>query len=725
MLKDFTPRLYQETIFNTATTKNTIVVLPTGMGKTAIALMMTAHRLSIYPNSKILILAPTKPLVEQHRTSFEQHCTMEGMTVFTGEISPEERKNQWEKSTIIFSTPQTIENDIINEKISLENVSLLVFDEAHRAIGDYAYPFIAKQYVQKSRFSRILALTASPGSETDKIADICKNLYIEAVEVRTDQDQDVAPYIQEINIQLIHVELTEGMKQAKKYVEACINSKLEHLKKYGGKINYYSKKELLGLQASIQKQLAMEGKSFLMLKCLSILAEIIKAQHALELIETQGTTSALNYMTRLYDEYGTTKVKAVKNLCEDLNFKSAYAKIQQLVEKNEEHPKLEALKKTLAEEFEKNKLTKTIIFTQYRDTAVKIKQEIAQVRGAVPEIFVGQAKKSGTGLSQKEQAAILDQFRDGLYNTLIATSVAEEGLDIPKVDSVIFYEPVPSAIRSIQRRGRTGRLEKGKVIMLITKDTRDEGYHWSAKGKEKKMQKTLQAMKKIIPEQPTLTQYQKQDLLVYADYREKGSAVIKELMQAGISIRLEMLEKGDFVISNKVGIEYKKTDDFVNSIIDGRLLQQLKEIRKFQKPLLLIEGEQDMYSIRNIHPNAIRGMLATITTSYGIPILQTKHAKETAELIIAIAKREQSIENKDHQPHQDKPQTQLKSQQEYIITSLPNIGINTAKELLKKFKSVKNIINATENELQQTEGIGEKTSKQIKEVTEKEYEEKT
>jgi len=98
----------------------------------------------------------------------------------------------------------------------------------------------------------------------------------------------------------------------------------------------------------------------------------------------------------------------------------------------------------------------------------------------VLKFLLGRRKKNGSGLSQKEQKKIIEEFSAGEINVLVATSIAEEGLDIPEVNSVVFYEPIASAIRSIQRRGRTARLSKGKLIMLITKDTKDEAYYFIA-----------------------------------------------------------------------------------------------------------------------------------------------------------------------------------------------------------------------------------------------------
>jgi Fanconi anemia group M protein len=147
MIKDFVPRLYQETIFSTTVSKNTLVVLPTGMGKTAIAMMLASFRLKQFPNSKILILSPTRPLINQHMTTFQKFMNIDEthFAVFSGEVTPEKRAEMWKEKQIIFSTPQGLENDIISSRIKLEDVSLLVFDEAHRAVGDYSYVFVAKQ----------------------------------------------------------------------------------------------------------------------------------------------------------------------------------------------------------------------------------------------------------------------------------------------------------------------------------------------------------------------------------------------------------------------------------------------------------------------------------------------------------------------------------------------------------------------------------------------------
>jgi len=728
MLKNFKPRLYQETIFSTTVRKNTLVVLPTGMGKSLLFVMLAAQRLKQYPDSKILILAPTKPLVDQHAETLKKSLDVKEIVVFTGLIRPKKREELWKEAKIICSTPQGLENDVINKKINLEEVSLLVFDEAHHATGDYSYVWLAKQYDKLARFPKILGLTASPGSDLEKIKEICQNLFIEEVEVRTNKDPDVEPYIQEVKNEWIKVQLPEEFNKIKKHLEDCYKSKLNEVQMYGYcRYTGLSKVELIKLQGQLQGRISSGEREFEILKSVSLIAEALKVQHALELLETQGVNSLNNYLHKLKKESLTTRVKAVKNLVIDRNFRSSLVLVDDLVERGVKHPKLIKLKEVVEEEV-KQEGVKMIVFTQFRDSASEIVKELNGIKEVEAKIFVGQLKKGETGLTQKEQKQVLDDFREGKFNVCVMTSVGEEGLDVPSVDTVIFYEPIPSAVRTIQRKGRTGRLEKGKVLVLMTEKTRDEGYRWSAFHKEKRMYRDLEKIKKDFSLKDngnvTLDKFVPKDkeVLIFADYREKRGGVVKELIDAGISLELKQLESADYVLSGRVGVEKKGVHDFVASIIDGRLLEQVKHLkRNFERSLLIIEGEEDIYTVRKVHANAIRGMLAAITIGYGVPVLYTKHAKDTAGLLAVIAKREQD-KGRDYSVHERKPLT-LPEQQEFIVSSLPGIGLNTAKVLLEKFGSIKVLVNASSEELMAVEGVGEKISTKIKEVLEGKYRE--
>lgn len=712
---------------------NCLIILPTGLGKTKTAILAAAQRLNSYPNSKILFLTVTKPLAEQIYNEVKECMDLDENTIvlFTGSISPKNREELWKNATVTISTPQCIENDVINGRISLEDVSLLIADEAHNAVKDYSYTWLVKQYHKKAKFPRIIGLTASPGSDLEKIQEVVKNLFIEEIEIRTDQDPDVKPYVQEIKMEWIKVSLPPAFLDVQKFLQDFLKERIEKLKKWGilrrTDLRYVSKTDLLKLQAQLRGRASSGEKDFVLWNAISVLAEIMKLHHGLELLETQGIVPLYKYMEKMQQESLTTKVKAVKNAVKDLNFRSALIKVQKLYEEKIEHPKLVELQKIVGKEIKEDKGTKIIVFNQYRDSALDIVEKLNCIEKVNAKLFVGQLKKGETGLSQKEQKEVLDEFRGGLFNVMVATSVGEQGLDIPQVDLVVFYEPIPSAIRHIQRRGRTGRHEKGRVIVLMTEKTRDEGYRWSAHHKEKRMYRILEDLKRNLKlgyekKETDLKSFLKEKKFkIFADYREKGSGVIKELVDLDMDLKLESLSNADYLLSSRVAVEFKTVQDFVQSLIDNRLLDQIKNLKNnFERPLVIVEGTEDIYSVRNVHPNAIRGMLATIAVSYGIPILFTKNFKETASLLQLIAKREQE-ETGSFTVHGIKKPMSIKEMQEYIVSALPGVGVALARPLLKEFKSIKKIVNADKKDLEKAEKIGPKKAKQINDIVNREY----
>jgi Fanconi anemia group M protein len=717
----FKPRLYQETIFSTTAAQNTLVILPTGLGKTAIAAMSAAHRLEQFPQSKILFLAPTKPLAEQHLHTFQELFLLppEQFVLFTGSVSPTKRKELWQHATFIFSTPQGMENDIISEKISLQDVSLLIFDEAHRTSGDYAYTYLAEQYHTLARQERILALTASPGSDKTRIQEVCELLFIQAIEVRSLNDADIQSYVQDMDINYVSVDLSPEFILIKKHLTNAYEQKISDAQKLGYlQQQEFTKTALLSLQGQLQGHIAQGDKSFELLKTISLLAEALKLQHALELCESQTLAALLHYLHSLQQLSLTSKTKAVQHLVQDVNFKSALIIAEHLFAEGKEHPKINILQDIITKEIILEKDKKIIIFTQFRDTALAIQQSLHTITSS--SLFVGQAKKKTTGLTQKQQKEMIDAFKEGRFSVLIATSVAEEGLDIPSVDLVVFYEPVPSAIRTVQRRGRTGRQESGRVCVLISKGTRDEGYRWSAHHKEKRMYRALEEMKQTFTgiikkkEHATISDYTER-ISIITDHREKGSPVMKHLLKEGVHLDLQQLSVGDYNISEDVVVEYKTVKDFVDSIIDGRLLAQLPKLRERLQPIIIIEGSEDLYTQRNIAPAAIRGMIAMIILSYRIPILRTTSATDTAGVLIALAKKTIRTDEKYYSGHVQKPWS-LHEQQEYVVASLPNIGPKLAAPLLKRFGSVLGVMQASVTELQEIELIGKKKAESIKEV---------
>jgi len=499
-LQGITPRDYQKNILKTCVEKNCLVVLPTGLGKTLIALMLTIKRMEKFPREKVVLLAPTKPLAEQHLNSFQKYLPelFADMQLFTGAVTANQRKKIWQTADIIFSTPQCVANDLKNKLYNLQDVCLLIEDEAHRCVKNYDYNYVAQIYKKQSENSRIIGLTASPGSETSKIKEICRNLSIEEVELRTRESKDVKPYLQELKFEKVIVDFLPELEEIRHVLKELFDRYIEELRRRKVLFGPCSKTLLIALQKKIMGTLARGNKNFNYMLGASACAQAIKLQHALELLETQTLFSFNKYLKNLFNQAAKKQSKGVVKLVSKPEFNFIYMSSNELLSKNIEHPKLEKLVEIVKQENSKDKKIKLIVFTQFRDTATTISKKLNEIKNINAKVFIGQAKKENMGLSQKEQKKIIEKFSSGEINCLVSTSIGEEGLDIPEVNAVIFYEPIPSAIRAIQRAGRTARLMKGKLIMLITKNTRDETFYYVSRSREKKMHTAIDSVKQSL-----------------------------------------------------------------------------------------------------------------------------------------------------------------------------------------------------------------------------------
>jgi Fanconi anemia group M protein len=747
-------RLYQQVLAAKVLKKgNSMIVAPTALGKTIIAALVSAERLKNIPSSKILMLAPSKPLAVQHEESLKEFLKAP-VNVLTGSITPVKRVDLWNKSQIISATPQTIESDLIAGRYNLKDVSLLIFDECHRGIGNYAYVYLADQYITEAVNPLILGLTASPGGEEDKISAVCQNLFINEVMVKTEEDVDVKPYFKPIEIKWVKVELGQEQKEIKKYLEKVLKNRLKGLKNFKiiPSISKVSKREILQARGKVQNKISKSTHPHRdCLLAISMLTAVISLQHSLELLETQGISNLYHYFQKLQKK----KTKASRGLFQNEDFNTTVQLTRQAYKENLEHPKIKKLIKILKKDLKKDQ--KIIVFSQYRDTVNDIQLK-CEDEGIKSVKFFGQASRDKEkGLTQKEQKKIIKDFKKGIYQVLISTSVAEEGIDIPSVDQVILYEPVPSEIRMIQRRGRTGRKTEGQMTVLMTKGTRDESYYYSSINKERKMKRQLKDFPQpemslkvdvsqnnvnvlddpnkalLVDENNNSNDLDESNIvdksnsspkndemtcktpIVFVDHRESKSGVVRELKNLGVQIKTSALTVADYQLSLDIAVERKSSQDFTSSIIDKRLYKQARDLSEnFNKPLIIIEGE-NLYGC-GLHPNAIRGALASLAVDFGIPIIPTRSPEDTAAMLHRLAVRECKKGPKDVPMQIGKKPLSLQEQQLFIIESLPNIGPVNARQLLKKFGSVKRIINASKEELTSVDGIGNITAEKIIDV---------
>jgi Fanconi anemia group M protein len=482
-------RDYQRRFVERALEANTLAVLPTALGKTVIAELVAAELLHRYPGCRILFMAPTKPLALQHRESVLKHLKLreDEVAAVTGETAA--RASVWGNSRVRFvtATPQTVWNDYRNGLVRLEEFALLIFDECHRSRSRYAYTRLAEEYIRRCPYPLILALTASPGSEEDKVVEVIKNLWIEQVVWMSEDDEEVSKYIPGIKVGWVRVKLPAEYEQIRDEIKRMIESVIAKLRESGllrMPIEAVNRKVLVGLMNRLRAEIdsGVKGPN---IHYMTLLSAALSLYHAQELIESQHVYSLKHYL----EEISRSELRSHKTIASTQDFRNLVRMVSQCTV---DHSKVDALASTLEVHFAEKPGDRVLVFANIRATAEVLVDRLRD-RGYRAALFIGRAEgKHGPRMSQDEQMRTLKAFREGVYNVLVATSVGEEGLDIPECGLVVFYEPAVSGIRYIQRRGRTGRKLPGKAVILVADKTVDEYYFREGYRRAKRMDKILQ-----------------------------------------------------------------------------------------------------------------------------------------------------------------------------------------------------------------------------------------
>jgi len=801
-------RQYQLRLAASARQGHTLVCLPTGLGKTTVSLLVTAYRLDEDLAGKSLLLAPTKPLVEQHADFYREALQVpdEEIVVFTGETRPDDREAAWNDARVVVATPQVVENDLVGGRISLRDVVHCTFDECHRATGDYAYTYIAERYHADAADPLVTAMSASPGGNEEEIRTVCENLGVGNVEVMTEDDADVGEHTYDTDVQWERITLPDDVLEIRDAVNEVIEDRLEKLRDLGvtkASSPDISQKDLNKIRARLQGLIDNDDSDGY--QGMSVHAEVMKLKRAVELVETQSVESVRRYFERQRNAANSTSAsKASQRLVSEPKVKQAMRTADDF---DGLHPKFRKARMLLAETLGIEGGDRVIVFTESRDTAEALTEFLGE--HFETRRFVGQGDADGSdGMTQKEQRETLDDFRSGEFEVLVSTSVAEEGLDVPEVDLVLFFEPVPTAIRSVQRKGRTGRQTEGKVVVLMAEDTRDEAYFWISRRREQEMEDELRELKGLADEletelggdqqaldefadeggeadgesmaaqstagdgaEPTtangggegdettadggdgqvgLDEFDAPDpesveaseddegvaarassdddgetVEVVVDQRELDSNIARELSKRdGVETRLETLSVGDYVLSDRVAVERKSHGDFMDTLLGGdrSIFEQAKDLtRHYTRPVLLLEGDGDLYAERNVHPNAIRAALASLAVDWGVSVVHTRSEDDTAEMVETIATREQTDNDREVSAHGEKAAKTLGEQQEYVVSAIADIGPVTARSLLDEFGSVEAVMTAGEDDLTEADGVGGVTAERIREVVGTDY----
>ncbi|RRJ29152.1 DEAD/DEAH box helicase [Halocatena pleomorpha] len=774
-------REYQLQLADTAYTQHTLVCLPTGLGKTTVSLLVTAYRLDACARSGpsdaqasdrtpvSLLLAPTKPLVSQHASFYREALSIpeEEIVVFTGAVSPEDRIDLWDRARVVVATPQVVENDLIGDRIDLTDVVHLTFDECHRATGEYAYNYIAERYHADAADPLVTGMSASPGGDNEEILTVCSNLGLTTVEVMTEDDADVNAFTYQTDVEWERIELPEEVIEIRDLLNGVIEDRLQRLKSIGVTETTSSglaQRELNEIRSKLQRLIDADKSDGY--EGMSAHAEIMRLRRAVELVETQSVESLRRYFERQRNGARSSGAsKAAQRFVSDPDVQAAMKRAETY---DDLHPKFRRARILLAQTLGINDGERVIVFTESRDTAETLTDFFSN--HFETRKFVGQSDTDGSdGMTQTEQQETLDAFRDGAFEVLVSTSVAEEGLDVPEVDLVLFYEPVPKGIRSIQRKGRTGRGREGHVVVLLAEDTRDEAFFWISRREEKRMEEELRSLKDgagelrdelgpstaetknsegqsdlesftAVPDgdasqtdsdrdagvASTASPTAENAVEIVIDQRELDATIARDLStRDGLTTRLETLDVGDYVLSDRVVVERKSVDDFLDTIVesDRSLFEQIRDAtRSYARPILIVEGEQTaLFERRNVHPNAIRGVLASLAVDFGISVLYTQDETGTADLLETIARREQEDTDRTVSVHGEKSTKTLTEQQEYVVSAIAEVGPVTATALLEQFGSVEAVMSASAEDLTSVSGVGDVTANRIRDVVGSEY----
>ncbi|XP_055315691.1 uncharacterized protein LOC129575739 isoform X2 [Sitodiplosis mosellana] len=493
-------RQYQLHISRVSFFKNTLVCLPTGLGKTFIASVVMYNIFRWYPKGKIIFMAPTRPLVAQQIQAcyqimgFPKEETIE----LTGRQNKKIRASAWTSKRVFYCTPQVVWSDMNDNEIDFpfNDIKLIVVDEAHKAKGKYAYTEVVQSIWSRNKLFRVLALSATPGRSMKDVCEVIQNLLISNVEVRKESSIDVAPYVFKKNIKTIVVQLDDQLNQTKKRLYDLVEPYVESLVKnqvIAGHIGNLTKAWLL-FDRNKFRESTVTNRHPEQTKINGDFSVCISMYHAIELLERHGMRVFLNYFndtnsdSSAEEKFFVMKDSKIKNFIneirsnsgitpftdQDMSFHGNTSDITDLEPVNYGHPKFEILQKCLLDHFQENSDTKTdtkaLVFCEYRESVFLINRMLLSNRPLIkPKVFVGQGSSHNRTITQKEQIVIMNDFRSGKCNTLIATCVAEEGIDVGEVDFIVCFDVNnKNPIRFVQRIGRTGRKRQGKVTMLVT-----------------------------------------------------------------------------------------------------------------------------------------------------------------------------------------------------------------------------------------------------------------
>lgn len=455
-------RDYQFEMSVAASKENSLIVIPTGLGKTFIAAVLIYNYYRWFPTGKIIFLAHTIPLVMQQYQSISDILQLDSNSfkILTKKTPILEREQIWKDGKIFFATPQIVNNDISNNRCPASQVVLIILDEAHHAIGNNAYCQVVSSVASYTRFFRCVGLTATPSSDLEVIQEIVYGTLTKNIEFR-----DEFIYRSYVKNRKIIYEIVE---EPPAHVEIC------------NKLNYHIKSLLNDLvtfnvlQHSNPSRVTSGQLSLILKENNFPVDATIPLRIATKLLKIREFFRAygLGFFIEELEHYLRTETATDQELRTRLESLLRISRRQQNID-----IKLNKLLEILETHFNRpdEPNSRVIVFCSYRkvvDYITRMLNERAKtVRSIKATKFIGHSSAGDChGYSINVQLSVLESFKNGFFNTLVATSILEEGLDIGEVDLIVNYDVQKSYTRTIQRMGRTGRMKNGTVVYLLTDD---------------------------------------------------------------------------------------------------------------------------------------------------------------------------------------------------------------------------------------------------------------
>ncbi|XP_070776576.1 Fanconi anemia group M protein [Enoplosus armatus] len=507
-------REYQLKISEAALFQNTLVCLPTGLGKTFIASVVMYNFYRWYPSGKIVFMAPTKPLVAQQIEACYKvmGIPQAHMAELTGSTAAKQRQEVWRTKRVFFLTPQVMVNDLSRETCPAQQVKCVVIDEAHKALGNHAYCQVIRQLGSQTLQFRILALSATPGGDTKSVQSVISNLLISHIELRSDESPDIRAHSHQRSVDKVVVPLGEVLSahQARylQVLEKFMSRLVQNRVMAHKDLRTLSKYQLILARDQFRKNPLPNIKSPQQGMLEGDFALCISLYHGYELLMQMGLRSLFFYIQGIMD--GSREMSRARNeLQRTPTFMDLYHEMEAMFLNPSagpdepfvySHPKLEKLEEVVLQHFRlwaessadsngsglQEVSTRVMIFSSFRESVQEI---AAMLNRHAPLIrvmtFMGQASagKGVKGFTQKEQLEVVHRFRQGGFNTLVSTCVGEEGLDIGEVDLIVCFDAQKNPIRLVQRMGRTGRKRQGRIVVILAEGREERTYNQSQSNK--------------------------------------------------------------------------------------------------------------------------------------------------------------------------------------------------------------------------------------------------